>query len=678
MVFVRDLEPGEDAPPENLAFRRRLRALYGAYADVQAFELALYQALNTFIVERISRDAESSEVAALEPSEAAPPEPAAEDAGAPGVSQSRAALDAVSSVLAGESDEVAHLDLVRAHLATAAELSGRITRATLDVHDLMAAYRLRGRIEATAGEQLLIDRTLAQTGYAAAGWGLTGAENWEPRLARLVLTEPDADIRAGVMRELGLSGALAMADWLVESADRSTPLEVFSRLMDDDDERVRESAARVVGDAHVDGAEEVLRGLFERTGSITVFKTLLQLLLETDVDAAVQLAFENPAWIDDYEEQILGLAPEVSDSAVREAFDGRPAVKRLALLMLAARGELSRDEAEESLQADHRPLRLAALKTLIEMGMEFEEEQIKELVKTSDGRQSLFDEHGPAVERAWLQRRTTAELREGSDWGAIGLSGSDALTVLLGRDEDEETLTLVRHALANGFEDLRRAGFEAAVERFGGSDEVRVWLTESFGEHQDLYDTVWRAAALRGLSARGGSEEDAELARRYIEDDDIQTRAAAAELLSLVPSEDDMPALVRYAADNHGSSAADALAAAAGVVGRGEDLLAALGEGEAPRGIVAGMLREIYARELPVELDTLRPMLHSRDSSTRRHALAIAVRGLDTDQLAELLESYSDADETRYYDVIGVLDRLIYAPSEVAEAAESWIQPTTD
>ena len=679
MVFVRKLEPNEQAEPANLEFRERLRdlALYEPYIDVRDFELALQRALAAYIVERVSAPVSNESAPELPAQDQAGPEGPPTTDTTSGVPQSQASLRVVSDAVAGHSENLEPLDLVRAHLATAAELSNRRSRATLDVHDLFAAYEYRSKIEVTRGEILLIDRTMALNGYTAPGWGLTGEQDWAWRLGSLALRDANAEVRVGALRELGAAGIDALVADLKEP-NPADQIDVYRRLLDDDDEGVRDLAAQLLSESRPEGAADLLADQFERTGSIASFKSLMPLLIDTDPEEAIRLAFEHPVWIDDFDSQLLGIAPAVPEAAIRAAHMDSSGALRLAIKLLAARGELGQEEAQAKLGVTSRAVRLAGLRALIEMGAQVDEEIVEAVTKPEDSLRSFLDKDAPEVRSLWIARLPTEELRDRAKWGQLGLAGPEALVPLLKRNENDGILEKIRAGLAGNMDPLREEGFEADVKRFGDSEEVRQQLWETRERYQDLHDSLWAAASLRGLAARGPEAHDVVLARQHIQSEDIKVRDAAAEILERAGSREDVPELVGYAGDRHGRETAKALRAAAQLVDRGEKLLDAIPDGKRGGPLLAPVLGVIYESELDLDIEAVRDLLHDRERDIRRAAVAVAVRDLSSEQLSELLESYTNADASSYYDVIGLLDRLIYAPAAVGGVARAWLTPTVE
>jgi hypothetical protein len=166
--------------------------------------------------------------------------------------------------------------------------------------------------------------------------------------------------------------------------------------------------------------------------------------------------------------------------------------------------------------------------------------------------------------------------------------------------------------------------------------------------------------ALAGLPDADAHEPgDAELAIRHL--DTTSSRDDAARLLAHTGRAEHLTVLIAAAIATYDEDSRRALleraVEQAGPERVLEDVVAAEGGDRVLRALLTAAAENGY--DIPRE--ALMPHLVNKDNDARRAALRVMTQALDRDSLASLLDGL--ANTSRYYDVVGILDRMVHGPS---------------
>jgi hypothetical protein len=179
--------------------------------------------------------------------------------------------------------------------------------------------------------------------------------------------------------------------------------------------------------------------------------------------------------------------------------------------------------------------------------------------------------------------------------------------------------------------------------------------------------TRYTRAALAGL-ARHGEPADVELARTFLDSDDSDSVLEAIRIVGRFGSEDDAAALIQLAVNERGERAREAAAAALKLSPSVDGALSALIQDGRPE--VARFALEQWAsdhRDAREELlPVLRSLLHNSAAAVREAPVRVLTRLCTTDELEEVLSEYTEGGRY-YYNVVGLLDRELYAPPSLKQ-----------
>jgi hypothetical protein len=222
----------------------------------------------------------------------------------------------------------------------------------------------------------------------------------------------------------------------------------------------------------------------------------------------------------------------------------------------------------------------------------------------------------------------------------------------------------LRRDLADSFEQYRLESV-SRLQRLGPAvDEI----VQDLQYRQSLV-AYHRAAALDALAENPTIPEARELALAALEDDDAGVRGAAVRLLEKVGRPEDAEAIVSVArrsapldADLREAAVVIALRLAPGADGAVEQLIATNDP------TIAGLVLSYFHEANDVEAAAaILPLLDSHALTVRRRAVAYVARRVSPERLEGLLELVLKTTR-HFYNVIGWIDRLLYAPEPFGAA----------
>jgi hypothetical protein len=663
LLYLHQLEDESQAEPAMQAFREQIRteALIRWFTDTANFRTQLQADLAQVIAERTGEILRAARAEATEADARALPEgtphgelPAGGDAG----SQEGAAAqarDALARFAAGDDDDAA---LVRAHVAVAARMSWRLTSATLDVHDVNRLYQYRDQVDLTAEEQSLVVRTAAAHGVVAPVWGLLNysdeqALTW---LMQVLLDDREAHIRAGAATELGPAGINELVNNVV---GRGVSAEIaFQRLLSDDTPAVRHVVIEAVASSGRAEAEAILRELLDDAESVLVFERLGMLMVERDMNAALEHAATTPAWVkQDFFDALRARANDLPRDRLVAMLEGNTSTKVLALQLLAVRSN-DHPDLQALLEDDSVNVRRAAVAALTNWGVVLDPEQVDRALRddsTTAAFRALTHE-GPTddeLRRRQFASRSPDERARHLNW--TELRGGDALAAAVVA-RDDGAADLARRSLGNELGRVREQHVEAAL-----AQRHDFPVRELAKHYKTLMDNLWIQGALAGLADADANEPgDADLAIRHL--DIAARRDAAARLLARTGTTEHLTALVAAAIGTYREEFQRPLLERAVEQAGPERVLQEVVAAEAGDRVLRTLLTAAAENGYDILPEALLPHLVNKDSGVRRAALRVMTQGLDRNSLASLLGELANTSP-RYYDVVGILDRMVHGPS---------------
>lgn len=406
-------------------------------------------------------------------------------------------------------------------------------------------------------------------------------------------------------------------------------------------------------------AEAILRDLLGKgVESVHVFEHLGMVLVERDANAALDHAAATPAWVkQDFLEALRGSADELSRDRLLAMLEGNASTKVLALQLLAAQSNELPD-VRALLEDESLNVRRATLAALTDQCVVLDPWEID---------RALRDESRTAALRGLTREEPTDEQlrrQQFALWSAderarhlnwTDLRGGDVLAAAVVAGDDGAA-DLARRSLGDELRSVREQHIDAAV------NEEREPVVRALAErYESLMDNLWIQGALAGLAdAEAHEPEDAELAIRHL--GTATRRDDAARLLARSAETEHVTALIAAAIHAYREDSRQALLErVVDLVGPERALEYVMGADGGDR-VVRTLLTAGAENGYDIPREALVPHLLNKESETRRAALRLLTQGLDRDSLASLLDEVADTSP-RYYDVVGILDRIVHGPA---------------
>ncbi len=683
VLFLREIGEDEVADESTLAFRDRARALalLYEYATIDQFTGQLFEHLAEEVVRRAA-----SQVSVREPEQGTRellpgPSPAGElaartEGSAPASREedgseheAAAALRRLAEAITRNEEPPSEEKILRAHLAATAMLSQQVSEAVLDSHQANALYRHRDDFELGWPEQRLLYRSMCEYGLLIPGWRMLPRERGIVDLLLAAATDSSATVRRGALRELGASGLRDAAHELTGPVDTLDVLDVYLQLSRDEDSSVRDLVARFLPASGL-GETDLLLGLIVASGGSRAARILIERLIPMDPSAACWLVADFASALDDdVKDRLVERAQDIDQESLEELEGSGRAGWALALRIRARSGRLD-DSLARSLDGK-LAVRSAAVAALIEVDVELSPSLVVRLL-ASDDRSTALGALGrdDALLLRALEKVPGSVLLEYVDW--LSTETAVALHAAARRSDNGEALARARGILGDGLKRER----EQAIERYvAGSREPEEALrsahrlADRFG---DFLDATLVSAALSAIAEHPDPAVDADLARAHV-DGEYGLPAAAARVLALCGDPKDLVYLVQRSDKVFRADLDELLAGALRAAGEDVDRVLDVirDELENASAQVAALLRLARARDLRVRDETLLELLYDESDQVRLAAGRLLVATRDSKDLVPVLEHYADSDRYRYYNVVGLLDRVLYGPFCVAAQAMS-------
>jgi hypothetical protein len=373
----------------------------------------------------------------------------------------------------------------------------------------------------------------------------------------------------------------------------------------------------------------------------TPYEALVTLLTRREVDSGTLKLIPNEI-IRDVPLDILVKALDHPDSDVR----------LLVLTEVDRRGMPSREHLEKLKMDANKDVRVVALKSLLRLGALTPRDIDKSAGTALDTQDELRLEY--------FRSRPTQQLEDLFD--LFDVDTYPALQVLIERCHPEfidvvrkdllDTERPFYHLQSRAHQKLRNSELETAsgtIEAF----ERRAWILQLFCAR----------AALQGLCSLGQGQ-DREIALRWVTKENLLVRIPAIDLLLKTALPEDADILTDLAVTSFGRQLQCAEAAFDQSPSQDEPGLHLLRHGDNLVKRIALCL--LSQRRILIPDEEVQPLLRSEDTELRLSALAYLAAVHDEDFLSSLLASYLSG--YHYYNVVVWLDRLLYAPDELASA----------
>ena len=669
LLYLRNLDDENDAEPAMQTFRERLvdMALVRWFDGLEDFRWQLQEDLAQVLAERTRERIQGLQRAATVDAQSLSgptPEPAGlppgDDTDGDGQAADAQAANALQALVTGNAEAVT---LVRAHLAIAARVSVGLTQSTLDIHDMNRLYEYREEIDPTQDERLMLVRTASVNQLAVPVWGIVKLEDDDPViwLARTLLEDRDDHVRAGASAELGTKGIHEVVRVLRERGVEAK--DVYERLLESSSDAVRRTAIAALGSSGLPEAESMLRQHSVDGDSVLVFEQLAMFLASGDPGAAVDHAAESPSWVTpSFRAALIARARDLPQDRLAALLSGTIEAKVLGLQLASARSDELSGEVL-GLLADRSPrVRRAAIATCTARGVKLADNVVEKALEDSDGHTPFFGFSEPELSNETLRRgqlvlQTAASRAASVNWA--NLRGGDALAsaVMAG---DVGAAELARRSLGDDLPSIRETCLEARLAA-SENDTQRGFIQTMADEHRGLLDRLWVDGAIAGLvGAQNYEAGDAELAVRHI--DDAMRGDHAAKLLAATATAEHLDPLVAAAGATRDAAVRQRLIERAVEQCGASAVLERVDSVDDPDRLLQVLLALLADSEHSLPREAILPYLYRRDNGVRRSALRALIVGLTHDELSEFLDAQSRT-LPRYYEVVGILDRLVYGPA---------------
>lgn len=677
-VYFKDLEeaikrdPGDQAS-KVIEFRKSVEQsreiLFDTFQSKDDWERKLLDNLTAYLTKNYA-GSESQETKQA-------PKRLPSQVGATELIQVDASLEAVRQNLGDSDNPLSRLESARAHLYTRSLVHGSVYRAAMiDAEELAFLYGSRQQIELTEREKWLVYQTLMADGEKMRpGWYWLDVD-----------TERLNDILESTATQSSFNLARSHARELIRSIDETTYRKVVRGVVEREDVNEAKLALGPFTEDPKSADQEFLRNLAdEKRGDVatSAWRGVLKLKARDDANEAIE-------WIVNTPKEQQGRHSDLLDRILEEADMERIRTlltvetgKNRAKVLDALRGELAEGELRKFVQDDNRDVVAVALMEMIERGEDVKDTTIDELLIPRDtqptggiadfigfpsgslGRwPSIYSRR--EVLRTLYRTWSEAELEEGIEWSS---NGALRYEVLIERNFGSHAERL-RDDIRNEFEDIPNRALLGILRR-----------DEDSGDDSFTVGSFYRSAFQ--VLANHAEPEDTEIANDFLQDAHESTFKRqivedAFQILDQHGEPDDVDAVWGYVDSEEVGipQRAAALILDLDPDQFQEHAIELLNTGDT--SIQRVVFQFAIEKERNLREKEVRRFLYDSDSTTRRAVLAYFVQRMNDDELEKMLDAYPQAEDIDfdfyYYDVIGWLDRLLYAPGPIREYYRSQLE----
>jgi histone H3/H4 len=572
----------------------------------------------------------------------------------------------------GDASVLDEFDIVRFFLLASTWLSRRNTGNVLGTHEMNLLYKYREQLQATTAEHAQVIRTMvADSSDVVPGWfwfRQLKKETIDAVLFSLATQDSSDAVRARAMQ-------------LITRAGIRLPNNIWDSLpLNDDSQQVRIAAYKYL----VSLADEEALALLEqysveRTADTDLQEARLKALAGVNPAKAAEeiLTEKEPTAFD--ETRILGqcISATTDELLLRGLTTSEwERVRKLCIVELKRRGQLSLEVAKEATTDLSREVRAVAFESLAERGAlhdlgnvrsQLEEEEDSSgsrklsMLYLLSGKQRV-EPTADTIILAFYRTLPTEKLLAAVDW--FNLDGPLAYQALA-LDSRKHKFRLVRDDLTGGFSRIKEESYKK-VEAELGAQRAQKTL-DIFRKYEDFITARFTESALLGL-VQSGEPGDAELARAYLSDTDTKLRDAAVRLISKFGTSDDVDKLLEISAQAYGEIRKVAASTALKLTKDPATVAITLTRSN-DSDVVATGFTWLFSQDSPEIRQLFVSMLHDESSTNRARAVYYLSRWMTRLELEDALERCL-WEETYYYNVVTWLDRILYCPSPLREMLE--------
>jgi len=598
----------------------------------------------------------------------------------PASDQAAVALDEVRGEYLGERDSASAASVARAHLATSAMLASLRSSELYGVHELNGLFRERASVQLTRAEKRHIARTVVarlDNGNAPGWYWLKtyGASDFHSLVIDMAENDPSDNLRVRALK-------------LLATSRRSLPASAVKKLVQrglEQDNWQNRSAALELLDAH--GSLRIAQSLEDAVrNSAGGASTLLSIRARETPVAAFRALLVNPdLHTDQIEIGLLSNASKLPATVLRAALATEDrTVQLLALRALTKTSRLRKADIEPLLESDSpSALVKESVRVAIRRGWRLDWETVEKATE-----ESMFDFGKSAALRVkYLKRRPIKQLREELSW--IGGDGPNRYTAI-GEMDFEAEADQIREDLRNDFERLRVAYRRHVEEVIRNATMGRIAklalkqrpakavveavvdkeVDEFFDGHEGLEEFVIRQFRVAGLRilAHYGEAQDAKIARECLGVRD-EVNHECIRVLERCGSAEDVDRLLELSENMRGDSAVYAAKVAMTLADDKSVVATKLIDAENYLLVLVG-IEGFDASPSSEVARHLFPLLGHKREEVRQAATETLAQHIADNRYGDFIDFYISERDYYYYNVVVLLDRLMYAPNWLLRATK--------
>lgn len=330
---------------------------------------------------------------------------------------------------------------------------------------------------------------------------------------------------------------------------------------------------------------------------------------------------------------------------------------------LAKRGQASEAELKSMLQADGPEIQYLGYSALLKRGVKFKPVDIQnKWPKSREGVFGFLSTYYQRIGKNWLEKAVLEAYLKMPMWeleGSVELKCQSGIAYLAwGLSGGRSVVEIIRTDIKTNFK-RHKANLLLKIEE-AKEDTAKIKEFENIEGYRIIELTV---SALKVL-LKYGNAGDKVIAKTFLESEDTKVRDAAIGLFAKYAGKKDIDVLSEIASSGDVEGrivAAKRLLKLDPGKRRSRDLLES-----SYSDVVKEAIYWHIANEERLDWSELSALLYSKGDEIRLLATAYAVKTWTRQKLVPLLKRYLSG-ETYYYDVVCWLDRVLYAPRDLAQ-----------
>ncbi len=549
-------------------------------------------------------------------------------------------------------------EIARLYLLSATWIGKRYTGDFLGVHEVNLIYKYRADLRPTIDELDQLFRTaLHDAGDVVPGWywfsrHISG--HAKEMLLAIADENSDAQLRVRALRMLRLAKIEIKAEgWtslpLFDDSDsvRLEALEYLGSMADESAVPILEEIVSAETDSSVAGsaAVDAMSRIFARYDPK---RALLGLASGRQIASAELLSA--------LKHSVKALDETGLLKAAEDPIEG---VRAFAVAELAQRNKLPMSLARTLIADPSDEIKEIAFLALAREGEQIELEKVSEAFQGSHHYLGGRPNPTETVVREVYRKYSTEQVEREVDWYSVrGPIAYKALAL----DRAQEVLGDVRSDLASDFERVRERSLARILTEIGVENVDR--FVERWKDLEKYIRSTFTAAALSGLAAHA-ELSDAEVARKFLNDADIEIQLASVQIISQFGEERDVSALLGIAKERWGLTKTVAASGALKLSPRPFDVASELMRTDDSE-LAKIAFEWLDAHDSEELRHFLKGLLAHENEVYRLRAVYWLSKRLGIDELRELLGDYLTRGKY-YYNVVTWRDRMVYAPSPLVE-----------